>query len=256
MFRLVWLDTLTIFVVTFLAGLLNATVGGGGLLQVPTLMLLVPSATLPQVLGTAKLAGVPGLGVVVGQYSRTLRPAWPLILRVASAEIPFAVAGARVAVLLDPALARPIVLVLLTAMALHVLLQPRFGEHAPERRQRLTGWLPWAIGAVIGFYEGFFGAGSGTILIILFVSWCGLDLVAASVASAAVTFAGAAAALIYFLIDGAVLLPLGLYMIGFNLLGGLVGARLITMKGNAVIRRMLGIVLLALIAKLAFDTFG
>lgn len=249
-------DYLVVFAATFIAGFLNASVGGGGLLQVPVLMLVFPQAPLPTILGTAKLAGVPGLGAAVAQFARTLTPAWPLIIRVSLAAVPMSLLGARVAVVLDPALARPIVLFMLTAMTLHVIFQPRFGERAADRPPRLSGPAPWIIGIVLGFYEGFFGSGSGTVLIILFVSLCRLDLVAASVAAATVTFAGAAAALFYFILAGQVLLPLALFMTMFNIAGALTGARVITLRGNTAIRRMLGIALLALIAKLTFDTFG
>ena len=247
---------LLIFGATFAAGFLNATVGGGGLLQVPVLMLAFPAAPLPAILGTAKMAGVPGLGAAVTQYVRKLQLAWPLIIRVSLAEIPFAILGARVAVVLDPALARPIVLFMLIAMTLHTIFQPRFGEHASGRPLRLTGPVPWIIGIVVGFYEGFFGSGSGVVLIVVFVSVCGLDLVGASIASATVTLVGAFAALLTFLIAGSVILPLALYMALFNIAGSLVGARVVTLRGNVVLKRLLGITMLAIIVKLLWDTLS
>jgi uncharacterized membrane protein YfcA len=246
-------DYVIIYATTFASGFLNASVGGGGLLQIPTLLLVLPNTPLPALLGTAKLAGVPGLGGALYTYRRRVRELWPLIVRASAAEIPTSVLGARVATVLSPSLARPIVLVMLTLMSLHVLLRRRFGEETEGRVPRLTGAAPWIIGAVIGFYEGFFGAGSGTVLIVLFGAFCGLDLAGASIASAAVTFAGAGAALVYFTAVGSVLLPLGLSMIVFNVVGAQVGARFITLRGNTVIRRALGVVLLALIARLLFD---
>lgn len=246
---------LLIFSATFAAGFLNATVGGGGLLQVPILLLAFPAAPLPAILGTAKMAGVPGLGAAVAQYVRKLQLAWPLIIRVSLAEIPFAILGARVAVVLDPALARPIVLFMLAGMTLHTIFQPRFGERSSGRPLRLTGPAPWIIGVIVGFYEGFFGSGSGVVLIVLFVSLCGLDLVGASVAAATVTFVGALAALITFLAAGSVILPLALYMSLFNIAGALLGARVVTLRGNVVLKRMLGAVMLLIVLKLVVDSF-
>ena len=245
---------LIIYAATFVAGFLNATTGGGGLLQVPTLMLVLPGTPLPAILGTAKLAGVPGIAAALTQYRSRLPAIWPLVMRAGAAEIPFSVLGARVATVLNPALARPMVLVILAAMSLQVLLTPNVGEHLTPRPVRLTGPTPWLVGALVGFYEGFFGAGSSTILIMVFVSWCGLDLMAASMASAAVTFAGAGAALITFALAGSVLIPLAFYMIIFNIAGAVLGARLITLRGNAAIRRLLGLVLLGLIVKLVWDS--
>jgi uncharacterized membrane protein YfcA len=82
---------------------------------------------------------------------------------------------------------------------------------------------------------------------------CGLDLVGASVASAMVTLAGVAAAVVTFLARKSVLIPLALHMAAFNVVGSLLGARVVTLRGNAVLRRMLGVVLLLLIAKLGWD---
>lgn len=246
-------DQILLFATTFVAGLLNATVGGGGLLQIPMLMLLVPTAPLAALIGTAKVAGWPGLVAANTTFAIRLKPAWPLIIRAGLAEIPFAIVGASIATRLDPAWARPIILVLLTAMSIHVLVQPNFGETRPDRPPRLTGILPWVMGAGIGLYEGFLGSGSGTILIVLFVTVCGLDLVGASVASAMVTFAGVSAAVVTFMAAGSVLLGLALKMAVFNTAGALLGARLVTLKGNAVLRRMLGVVLLLLIGKLSWD---
>ncbi len=246
-------DQSLLYVTTFLAGLLNATVGGGGLLQIPMLMLVLPATPIAALIGTAKVAGWPGLAGASTTFARRLKPAWPLIIRAGLAEIPFAVLGASIATRLDPAYARPIILALLAAMSAHVLLTPRFGEGRSGRAPRLTGPLPWVMGAGIGLYEGFLGSGSGTILIVLFVTINGLDLVGASVASAMVTMAGVSAAVVTFLATGSVLLGLALRMAVFNTVGALLGARLVTLKGNTLLRRMLGIVLILLIAKLTWD---
>ena len=251
--RVTLADDVLLYATTFAAGLLNATVGGGGLLQIPMLMLLFPGTPLAVLIGTAKLAGFPGLTGASITFTRRLKPAWPLILRAALAEIPFAVLGASIATMLDPRYARPIILALLAAMSVHVLASRGFGQSRPDRPQRLTGPLPWIMGAALGLYEGFLGSGSGTILIVLFVTVLGLDLVGASVASAMVTLAGVAAAVVTFLAAGSVLFVVALKMAVFNTAGSLVGARLVTLKGNTLLRRMLGLVLLALIVKLTWD---
>ena len=244
------LDQALLFATTFVAGLLNATVGGGGLLQLPMLMLLVPAAPLASLIGTTKLVGWPGLVGATATYSRKLKPKWPLILRAALMEVPFAVIGARVATLLNPAYARPIIIAILAIMALYVLLTPAFGERVtgPER---LAGPLPWVTGAGIGFYEGFLGSGSGTMLIVVFVTLCRVEIIDAAVASAFVTLAGVTAAMITFVLAKSVLVVLALKMMVFNVAGSLLGARLVMLKGNTLLRRMLGAVLLLLIVKMA-----
>jgi len=248
-------DELLLYATTFVAGLLNATVGSGGLLQVPMLMLVLPGEHLATLLGTAKLAGLPGLGAGTATFARRLKPAWPLIVRAGLAEMPCAVAGAHLATRLDPAFARPMALTIIVVMSAFVLFQPDFGETASSRPLRLRGWTPWAIGAVIGLYEGFFGSGSGTILIVLFVVVNGLDLIGAAVASAFVTLAGVLAAALTYLAAGSVLVPLGLRMAIFNVAGALVGAHFITLKGSRGLRRLLIAMLILLVARLAWDQF-
>ena len=249
-------DQVIIFSTTFIAGLLNATVGGGGLLQIPVLLLLFPNASVATLLGTAKLAGLPGLAGASATFARRLQPAWPLIIRAGLAEIPFAILGAHIATRLNPAVARPIILAMLAAMAAHVLLRPRFGQVASTRPMKLTGAMPWVIGAVIGLYEGFLGSGSGSILIVLFVMVNGLDLVGASVASTMVTFAGVVAAVATFVGAGSVMMALALKMAAFNFVGALIGARLVMLKDNVLLKRMLGVMLLVLLAKLGYDMIG
>ncbi len=248
-----WRDALLLYATTFVAGLLNATVGSGGLLQVPMLMLVLPSEHLATILGTAKLAGLPGLAAGTATFARRLKPAWPLIIRAGLAEVPFSIAGAHLATRLDPAFARPMALTIIVAMSAFVLFQPDFGEARAPRVRRLDGWTPWAIGSVIGFYEGFFGSGSGTILIVLFVVVSGLDLTAAAVASAFVTLAGVLAAVVTYFAAGSMLIPLGLRMAVFNVAGALIGAHFITLKGSRGLRRLLTAMLVLLIAKLAWD---
>ena len=249
-----WQSEALLYATTFVAGFLNATVGGGGLLQIPMLMLLLPGAPLAHLIGTAKVAGFPGLAVAGVVYSRKLTPAWPLIFRAGAAEIPFAVLGALLATKLSPAWVRPIILVVLLAMAIPVIEKPTYGE-AKAGPPRLAGPLPWLVGAGIGLYEGFLGSGSGSILIVVFVTACGLDLVGAAVASAMVTLAGVAAAVVTFVAAGSVLLPLALKMVVFNVAGALLGARQVTLQGNLLLRRLLGVVLLLLIARLTWDMF-
>ena len=246
-------DQAILFATTFVAGLLNATVGGGGLLQIPMLMLILPRAPVAALVGTVKLLGFPGLCGACATYVRKLEPAWPLILRAALAEFPCAIIGARIATHLDPHVARPIVLAVLAAMAIWVFVQPHFGEEAGARPLRLTGPVPVLMGAGVGLYEGFLGSGSGTILIVLFVGVSGLTLVGASVASALVTLAGVTAAMLTYLASGSVLLSLALKMMVFNVAGALLGARLVVLKNNVLLRRLLGLSLILLIVKLGWD---
>lgn len=247
-------DYILLFATTFAAGFLNATVGGGGLVQVPVLMLVLPHIPIATIIGTAKLAGVPGLVGAVGTYMRRFQPAWPRIRQVSYTAVPSAIAGAAVATRLDPAWARPIILVLLVAMTAHVLLQSRFGEAATAPSRHGTT-LALGVGAAFGFYEGFFGAGSSSILLVFFVVFLGLDMVGAAIASAIVTLIGAGVALVYFLAAGRALIPLGVAMAGFNIAGALAGTRFVSLKGNVLLRRMLAVVLVLLVAKLAWDWF-
>jgi uncharacterized membrane protein YfcA len=158
--------------------------------------------------------------------------------------------------LLPKALLRPVMLVLLVGVAIYTWLRKDFGsidENRPHgRRETLVAVL---LGAAIGFYDGFFGPGTGSFLIFMFIRLFGLDFLHASAAAKVVNVGTNAAALAYFVPTGHVLWLLAMMMAAFNMLGSQLGARMALRHGSGFVRWVFLAVAVTLIFKFGVDTF-
>ena len=251
------MEILCLCLFAFLAGFVDSVVGGGGLVQIPALFLFLPaslSASIPVVFGTNKLSSICGTGTAVVQYSRRVRINWHSILPAGLTAFVFSFLGARTVSLLKPEILKPLVLVLLVAVAACTYWRKDFGNlHAPQftaHRERQFGiW----VGVVIGFYDGFFGPGTGSLLIFIFIGLFGFDFLAASASAKVVNFATNLSAVIYFAATHNILyhyaVPMGLC----NVLGSLTGTRLAILKGNAFVRVFFLLVVTAMILRFGWE---
>jgi uncharacterized membrane protein YfcA len=232
--------------VAFVAGAIDAVAGGGGLLTVPALLL----TGLPphMVLGTNKGQSVFGSLAAVIRYRHggmlNLRRAWPSFLL----GFVGALLGARLVLLLPPTVLRPVVLVMLPVAAALVLARPR-GAAGP-RPERWAAGIALAIGA----YDGFFGPGTGTFLILAYVGILGLLPTQASANAKVVNFASNLAAAMVFAVRGVVVWHVALPMAAGQLLGGWLGAHVALRVGDRLVRAGVAIVVVAVVAKLVVDT--
>lgn len=246
-----------IFAGAFLAGMLDAVVGGGGLIQIPVLFSALAEAAPATVFGTNKLAGVFGTSAAAARYARRIEIPWRITLPAAVAAFACSYGGALAVALMPRGIVRPLVLALLVAVAIYTFLRKDFGaidqRRAPRRHDRAVAI---AAGGVLGFYDGFFGPGTGSFLIFLFVRFFGLDFLRASVASKLVNVGTNAAALLFFAGNGFVLWPLGLGMAVFNVVGSLIGSQLALRRGAGFVRTVFLVVTAILIAKFAYDTLA
>jgi uncharacterized protein len=250
------LDLLTV-VLLLLAGLtagwVDAVVGGGGLVQLPAL-LLVPGISPVQALATNKLASIMGTSVSALTYYRRVGPDLRTAGPMAVAALLGAVGGAALATRIPAELFRPIILVVLVGVALYTVLKPSLGRTS-DLRWVGNGhrWAAAGIGLVIGAYDGLLGPGTGTFFVISLVSALGYAFLPASALAKIANFATNLGALIYFVPHGAVIWGLGLAIGAANLVGGYVGARMAVARGSAFVRVVFVVVVGALIVKLGYD---
>ena len=240
----------------FLAGMVDAVVGGGGLIQIPLLFSAFPQAAPATLFGTNKLASVFGTAGAAVQYSRRVSIPWSAAGPAALAAAIGSWSGARAVVLFPPAALRPLILVLLVLVALYTFLRKDFGIH--HRRLASVGrecGLAILIGAALGFYDGFFGPGTGSFLIFLFIRILGMDFLHASVSAKIVNVSTNLAAIAVFVSHGAVFWQVALVMACCNLLGSRVGTGLALRHGAVFIRKAFLAVVLVLILRFAADTF-
>ena len=237
---------------SMLAGFVDAVVGGGGLIQLPAIMILMPGVPIPTLLGTNKFASFFGTTSAVYRYSRHVKIDWHTIGPAALAAFAFAILGSRAVTLLSPGIVGPLVLVLLVVVAVYVFLVKDLGlVHQPKHAPRKARWLGILIGSVLGFYDGFFGPGMGSFLIFAFVGIFGFNFLAASASAKAVNWSTNLASVIYFTATGHVLFGTAIAMAVSNVIGATLGAHLAIAKGSRFVRIFFLVVVTVLIAKLA-----
>ena len=249
------LDLVLLALLASFAGFIDAVVGGGGLIQLPALFGVYPAAPPARLFGTNKLAAIAGTAVAASRYLRRVRLPWRALLPAVVTALAGSWLGASVVSWLPREAVRPVMLVLLIAVAIYTLQRKHFGaEHAPRWRPAAEAWLGGATGAVLGFYDGFFGPGTGAFLMFVFVRGFGWDLLVASAAAKVVNVATNTSALLYFGATGNVMWRVGLLMAACNIAGALLGTRLALARGTGFVRRVFLIVLLLLIARFSWDT--
>lgn len=249
------LATLTFLsLAAFAAGFIDAVVGGGGLITMPALLLGMPGAPLPVVLGNNKVQAGTGTTVAAWKFLRSGAMGWRDCLGPVIASAVGSVGGAALAYHLGTAFMRPLMIVLMAAMLAFTLLKPDLGSvHAPKYGQAHQRGLALLIALVLGFYDGFFGPGVGSLLIFLFVAVLGFDFLRASALAKAVNWASNMAALGVFLLRGSWTPAVGLAMAVGNGAGGWLGAHLALRKGSAWVRRLFLLVVSALLIRLTWQ---
>lgn len=252
---LTWELLVLIVLLAFAAGWVDAVVGGGGLLQLPAL-LLVPGITPVQALATNKLASICGTTTSSITYYRRTHPDLRTALPMAGFALAGSFGGAVVATLLPVAVFKPVIVIALLTVAIFTATRPTMGART---NLRYTGRRHYGnatlIGAAIGFYDGLLGPGTGTFLVIALVSWLGYNFLEASAKAKIVNFATNLGALLYFAPHGAVLWGLGLTLGAANLAGGYLGSRTAIARGTGFIRVAFLIVVSVLIVKLGYDVW-
>lgn len=238
----------------FFAGFVDAVVGGGGLIQIPALFSAYPG-TLPATLfGTNKIASVVGTSSAAIQYARRVAIPWRIALPGAVAALVGSWFGARAVAHLPSDFLRPLILLLLVVVAIYTFLKKDLGAVSREcAHDGRAVALAAAIGGVIGFYDGFFGPGTGSFLIFLFVRLLGMDFLRASVTAKILNVATNLAAIAFFSLNVEILWKVAAVMAVCNLSGAVVGSRLAIRHGAAFVRKMFLGVVIALIAKMSFD---
>ena len=238
----------------FLAGLVDAVVGGGGLIQVPVLFSVFSREIPATLLGTSKFAGIFGTGAAAVNYARKVRVAWSAAAPAAVSALLLSFAGAYTVTKVPADFVRTLLPFVLVAVAVYTFRKKDFGSiHAPLHSGATERWVAVGIGAAIGFYDGFFGPGTGSFLLFLYVRFFGFDFLSASAAAKVVNVACNLSALMWFGYSGHILWQLGLMMAVCQVAGSLVGIKLAIKHGSAFVRKLFLVVVSLLIVKTSYD---
>jgi uncharacterized membrane protein YfcA len=246
---------LLLLVAAFAAGWVDAVVGGGGLLQLPAL-LLVPGLSPVQALATNKLGSIFGTTTSALTYYRRARPDLRTALPMAAVALVGSFGGASVAAALPVAVFKPVIVVALVTVAVITVVRPALGS---TTALRFSGHAHYraaiAVGLAIGVYDGVLGPGTGTFLVIAMVSLIGYDFVQASAKAKIVNFATNLGALLFFAPHGAVVWGLGVLLGIANTTGSYLGSRMAISSGTRFVRTVFLVVVAALIVKVGHDVW-
>jgi uncharacterized membrane protein YfcA len=241
---------------SFFAGFIDSIAGGGGLIQLPALLIGLPKSETAEVLGTNKLSAVFGTTTAAALYRKQIRPDPKILLAMGVPAFLGSAGGAVLASKIPTSSMRPMVLVLLIIVAIYTLFKPDLGKfenlrHLPKRRVQIAAFA----GVVIGFYDGIFGPGTGSFLMLILVASLGYAFITASAIAKVVNVATNVGAIMVFGINGAVLWQIGIILGVANISGAVLGARLAIKGGSTLVRKVFLLVTVALIVKVGIATF-
>ncbi len=244
-------------VAAFAAGWLDAIGGGGGLIQLPALLIALPTQSTAIAIGTNKISSLIGTSASAIAYSKKVKPPIITVAPMMIAAFIGSIFGSIVAVSIKPEVFRPVILVLLIVVWVITWRNPvsalkTIEDHEPPSHSKMTPIL-WGIG--IGFYDGAIGPGTGIFLLALLVNIIGLSFLRSSATAKFVNLATNFASLLVFLSFGNISWALGLAMGLANLMGSLFGTKLAIKHGSPFVRKVLLIAVALLIARLAFSLF-
>lgn len=241
----------------FLAGFIDAVVGGGGLIQLPALLINLPQAPLVTLFGTNKLAAFTGTSLAAVQYSRRIKYDYRLLIVVSASAFLTAFLGAKAVMLTDANRLKPLILIILIIIAVYTFLKKDLGafqsKQLPFGRQLLLGT---AIGSIVGFYDGFFGPGTGSFLVLGFVVILGFEFIVASAYAKVINSFTNISALIVFIRNGHIIYGIAIVMAVSNMGGSILGSRMSLKRGNAFIRIFFLIIVSLMILRYALDLFA
>lgn len=241
---------------SFFAGFIDSIAGGGGLIQLPALLIGLPKSETAEVLGTNKLSAVFGTTAAAALYRKQIKPDPKILIAMGVPAFLGSAGGAVLASKIPTSSMRPMVLVLLIIVAIYTWFKPDLGKfenlrHLPKRRVQIAA----IAGVIIGFYDGIFGPGTGSFLMLILVASLGYAFITASAIAKVVNVATNVGAIMVFGINGAVIWQIGIILGIANISGAVIGARLAIKGGSTLVRKVFLIVTVALIVKVGIATF-
>ena len=240
----------------FAAGFIDAIVGGGGLIQTPVGLILLPSLPVATVIGTLKVPAFSGTSFAAFQYLKKVDLNWKLLGIMMLLAFPSAFLGSTLLTYVSNDFMKPLLLVVLSFLVIYTYAKKNFGQQIEKnissQRQLLNAV---AISFVVGLYDGFIGPGTGSFLVVAFIAIMGFDFLHASANAKMVNLATNFGSICLFMLKGKIIWAIALPMADSNALGGWLGAKLAINKGNGFIRIFFLVVVIGTLVRFAYDVF-
>jgi uncharacterized protein len=238
----------------FMAGFVDAIVGGGGLIQTPAALILLPAHPVAAVIASTKIPSFSGTSMAALQYIRKVPIRWKLMSIICTIAFFASFAGSQLLTMVSNAFMKPVLLVVLSAVAIYTYSKKNFGEHTEKqllpKKEIAIGIL---FSLLLGFYDGFIGPGTGSFFILAFIAFLGFDFLKASASAKLVNLATNLGSITLFIIQGKILWKVAIPMAFSNAIGGAIGARLAIAKGNRFIRIFFLIVVIGTLLRFLYD---
>lgn len=252
--ELSWTQYLIICPLVFLAGFVDAVAGGGGLISLPAYFM--GGLPVHYVLGTNKMSSSVGTALATWKFARRGWIEWHAAAGGALCALAGSAIGANGALYIDPAWFKTIILVVLPLTAAYVMTKKSIGTDKPPYGEGKTRAIAMACAFVMGLYDGFYGPGTGTFLLLLLAGVAHMPLTRANGMAKAINLSTNAAALTVFLLHDAVLIPLGLTAGVFSIAGNYFGANYFARRGAGGVKKIILVVLVLFFAKTLYEMWG
>ncbi len=245
---------LSLISLSFVGGLIDAVVGGGGLIQIPALLIAFPQTPLPTIFGTNKISALAGTSISAVQYAKRIQINYKLLLAISICAGLSSFIGAKIVSYINVNTLKPFILIVLIVIAIYTFLKKDLGAVQTKKlsfeKQLIYGSL---IGIVVGFYDGFFGPGTGSFFVLGFVLIIGFEFVQASAYAKIINCMTNISALIVFIKQGNYLLEIAIIMSLCNMMGNFIGTRIALKKGNAFVRTIFLVIVTLMILRYSYD---
>lgn len=240
----------------FTAGFIDAIVGGGGLIQTPVGLIMLPNLPVSTVIGTLKVPAFSGTSFAAFQYLKKVDMNWKLLLIMMILAFPSAFLGSTLLTYVSNDFMKPLLLVVLSFLVIYTYAQKNFGQHIVKTHSvRTQVFYAVLISFVAGFYYGFIGPGTGSFLVLAFIALMGFDFLHASANAKMVNLATNFGSICLFMLKGKILWVIAIPMAFCNAFGGWLGAKLAINKGNQFIRIFFLIVVIGTLIRFSYDVF-
>ncbi len=247
---------LLLCIAAFAAGFVDAIVGGGGLIQTPMGLILLPQLPVSSVIGSLKIPAFSGTAFAAAQYVKKVIINWKLLLPMMAVAMLASFAGSNLLTMVHNDFMKPVLLVVLSLVAIYTFIKKDFGQHKEKSLSpALNFFYSLLISIVIGFYDGFIGPGAGSFLVLAFVALMGYDFLHASANAKMVNLATNFGSILLFVLKGKIIWAVAIPMALCNAAGGFIGAKLAINKGNKFIRIFFLIIVSGTLIKFGYDVF-
>lgn len=241
--------------IAFLAGFVDSIVGGGGLIQTPAGIILLPNHPVAQVIGSLKIPSFTGTFFATITFLKRIKIPFIRFISFTITAFTAAYWGSYCLTKISNTFMKPMILIVLIGVAIYTFSKKNFGQETKDENLTFPLYKGVFICLIIGFYDGFIGPGAGSLLVIAFITWLGFDFLQANAHAKVVNLATNMGSIVLFIMKGVIIWSIAIPMAISNALGGIIGSRMALAKGNQFIRTVFLCVIIATLCRLGYDVF-